>query len=47
MIVDGMEKKVLIAAAVDQEFISSTFPFEKMRVETNGTKVNGSPRAAL
>ena len=42
-----MEKKVLIAAAVDQEFISSTFPFEKMRVETNGTKVNGSPRAAL
>ena len=30
MIVDGMEKKVLIAAAVDQEFILSTFPFEKM-----------------
>ena len=30
VIVDGMAKKVLIASVVEQEFISSKFPFEKM-----------------
>ena len=47
VIIDGMAKKVLIAAVVDQDFTTNKFPFEKMRVETNGTKVTGSPRAAL
>ena len=47
VIVEGMTKKVLIALVVEQEFILGKFPFQKMRVETNGTKVDGSPRAAL
>ena len=47
VIVDGMAKKVLIVAVVEQEFILSKFPFEKMKVETNGTKVTGSLREAL
>ena len=46
-IVDGMAKKVLITAVVEHESISSKFPFKKMRVEMNDTKVTGSPRAAL
>ena len=46
-IMDGMAKKVLIEAVVEQEFILSKFLFEKMHVEMNGIKVTGSQRAAL
>ena len=38
--------KTLITGVVEQEFISSKFPFGCLQVEVDGTKLTGSPRAA-
>ena len=47
VIVDGMAKKVLVVAVVNQEFISSDYPLERIQVEVDGVKVSGSVRTAL
>ena len=48
VVVDKLAKKALLAAIQEeQEFISSAFPFEHLRVELGGEKVTSSPRNAF
>jgi len=47
VIVDKLAKKSLLAAIQEQEFISSIFPFQHLRVELGGEIVTGSPRKAF
>ena len=47
MIVDGMAKKVLVAAVVNQELFFIDYPLERIRVEVDGVNVSGSVRMAL
>jgi hypothetical protein len=47
VLVDKLAKKALMAAVASEEFISSCFPFEHIRVEVAGVKVTGSPKKAF
>ena len=46
-VVDTVAKRALIAGYALNEFISSKFPFEKLSVTLDGTKVTGSLRKAF
>ena len=47
VIVDKLAKRVLLMCVGTQDFISSKFPFERLRITLHGAKVTGSPRPAL
>ena len=47
VIMDNLAKRALIADVVEQEFISSKFPFKGLSVELDGVKVTGSPLTAF
>ena len=44
---DKLAKRALVAAIHHRDFISSSFPFEAIRVEINNVKVTGSPRTSI
>ena len=44
---DGMAEEILLEGVSNQEFITSEFPFEDVRIHVGGAKVTHNPRVAI
>ena len=47
VIVDSLAKRSLVSAVLNDDFISSLFPFEQVRVHLGGRKLTSSPKQAV